>query len=486
MLVMMILALLQDPKPPAPPPAPPPDLTRDQIIQQDIKTAIDKLSGDDYWEAALARNELLNLGKPALKPLIEAFHASAAEGEKNVRVRYWVCEILGDVRDGSDDTLTILTRSLNDGANFGSVRVHTAAAISLSKIGSEKAIDPLIKALEGPLAKKDESFKAELIVALGILRAKQAEALIRDAFKTDDHNTFEEDYEAQRARVVSAVAAEALGKIRAKDSVGDLVRRIDAKVKDPLTGDFLEKFIIQALQRIQPDLAAKSEKDVKTWAQEQKTLIEKAERAKDAAEKKIKTLDTMKKIQEAVAKYKAAKGSNPATLESLKPDFWKESDPMVDGWDRKFSYNATGTGGADYDLVSYADDGLPGGTDINEDLWNHDKWTEEYKKRNTELLKKVADAVVKFKADNGRYPFSLIDLTTQTPSAKNWPKDGYLPGMKDPILDVWGGQLKFLSPGKDKPFDLTSLGRDQKDGGEGLDADVTIWSLGYAVPDEKK
>lgn len=472
-MLVLLFALLQD-------------LTRDQIIQQDIESSIKKLEGDDYWEAALARNELLNIGKPALAPLHKAFHANAAGGdEKQVRVRYWVVEILGELRDASSETTTILSRSLEDKAIFGSVRVCTAAAVSLSKIGSEDVIGKLVAALEGPIAKTDKTFKAELIVALGNLRAVKAEALLRDALK-DDGLTFDEEYERQRARLISALAAEALGKIRAKDSVNELVKKMGSMTSDPLTGDSIEKFVIRSLQRINPDLASKSEEDVKKWANDLKSTVEKAENAKAAAEKKQKTFERMQKIQDAIAKYKAAKGSNPATLEALKPEFYTES--LSDAWETPFRYSATGTGGAEYDLVSHAHDRLPGGSDINADIWNHDKWADAYKKQVEDLLKKTADAVVKYKQEQGSYPFSLSQLfPPASPGTKNFPEKGYLPDHVYPMRDAWYGELQYTPAGKDgKPFELKSLGMDQKEGGEGLDADISIWSLGYTLPDEKK
>ena len=44
-----------------------------------------------------------------------------------------------------------------------------------------------------------------------------------------------------------------------------------------------------------------------------------------------------------------------------------------DGFDSFLVYRVPGTGGEAYDLVSYGADGVEGGADENEDLWNHDK-----------------------------------------------------------------------------------------------------------------
>jgi general secretion pathway protein G len=43
--------------------------------------------------------------------------------------------------------------------------------------------------------------------------------------------------------------------------------------------------------------------------------------------------------------------------------------------------------------------------------------------------------------------------------------------------DPWGNAYVYVSPGRVNPhsFDLYSLGRDGREGGEGEDADVTSW-----------
>ena len=43
--------------------------------------------------------------------------------------------------------------------------------------------------------------------------------------------------------------------------------------------------------------------------------------------------------------------------------------------------------------------------------------------------------------------------------------------------DPWGRPYVYVSPGKENPttYDLYSLGRDGKVGGEGEDADITSW-----------
>ncbi|EGG99336.1 General secretion pathway protein G [gamma proteobacterium IMCC2047] len=41
--------------------------------------------------------------------------------------------------------------------------------------------------------------------------------------------------------------------------------------------------------------------------------------------------------------------------------------------------------------------------------------------------------------------------------------------------DGWGNEYQYLSPGAHGRFDLYSLGADGREGGEGIDADITSW-----------
>jgi general secretion pathway protein G len=63
------------------------------------------------------------------------------------------------------------------------------------------------------------------------------------------------------------------------------------------------------------------------------------------------------------------------------------------------------------------------------------------------------------------------------------PSAGDAPGWRGPYLkrpvpnDPWGHPYVYVSPGKVNPdsYDLMSLGRDGREGGEGQDADITSW-----------
>ena len=81
-----------------------------------------------------------------------------------------------------------------------------------------------------------------------------------------------------------------------------------------------------------------------------------------------------------------------------------------------------------------------------------------------------------FKLEVGRYPTSqegLQALLTAPPGVTNWNgpywKKDTLP--KDP----WGNEYKYIFPGQHGAYDIVSYGADGKEGGEGVDKDITSW-----------
>lgn len=89
-------------------------------------------------------------------------------------------------------------------------------------------------------------------------------------------------------------------------------------------------------------------------------------------------------------------------------------------------------------------------------------------------------ALDSYRLDNDVYPTSdqglaaLRTLPTSGDLPRNW-RGPYL--RKTVPLDPWGRPYVFVAPGKENPgsYDLYSLGRDGKVGGEGEDADITSW-----------
>jgi general secretion pathway protein G len=95
-----------------------------------------------------------------------------------------------------------------------------------------------------------------------------------------------------------------------------------------------------------------------------------------------------------------------------------------------------------------------------------------------ELLGTALDS---YRLDNHAYPSTdqgLAALRTE-PSTGARPPRWRGPYLRKAIPDdPWGRPYVYVSPGRHDPrgYDLSSLGRDGREGGEGEDADVTSWS----------
>lgn len=91
-----------------------------------------------------------------------------------------------------------------------------------------------------------------------------------------------------------------------------------------------------------------------------------------------------------------------------------------------------------------------------------------------ELLGAALDG---YRLDNGGYPttsqglLALVERPTASPLPTGW-RGPYL--RKGVPVDPWGNEYVYASPGQRNPtgFDLGSLGRDGRVGGEGEDADL--------------
>jgi general secretion pathway protein G len=81
-----------------------------------------------------------------------------------------------------------------------------------------------------------------------------------------------------------------------------------------------------------------------------------------------------------------------------------------------------------------------------------------------------------YRMDNFKYPTGdqgLGALVQQPGDAKNW-RGPYTKGglRKDP----WGNDYRYVYPGTRGEYDLFTLGADNQEGGEGIDADIGSWS----------
>ena len=102
-------------------------------------------------------------------------------------------------------------------------------------------------------------------------------------------------------------------------------------------------------------------------------------------------------------------------------------------------------------------------------------------KRKTAMIqiRELADAVDMFCADNGFYPPNdqgLRALVKKGTSVKVWPADGYLKSKTVP-KDPWGNDYVYVHPGAGGAVDIISYGADGREGGSGVDADITNHTL---------
>jgi general secretion pathway protein G len=95
-------------------------------------------------------------------------------------------------------------------------------------------------------------------------------------------------------------------------------------------------------------------------------------------------------------------------------------------------------------------------------------------------------ALNSYRLDNDQYPTTeqglqaLRTVPSVGDAPPNW-KGPYI--SRDIPRDPWGRPYIYLAPGHANPitFDVYSLGRDGKIGGEGEDADITSWG-GPVIP----
>lgn len=91
-------------------------------------------------------------------------------------------------------------------------------------------------------------------------------------------------------------------------------------------------------------------------------------------------------------------------------------------------------------------------------------------------IEQIGQTLDLFKLEVGRYPTTqegLQALITAPAGVSNWNgpywKKNTLP--KDP----WTNEYKYASPGQHGAYDVWSYGADGKEGGEGVNKDITSW-----------
>ena len=85
-----------------------------------------------------------------------------------------------------------------------------------------------------------------------------------------------------------------------------------------------------------------------------------------------------------------------------------------------------------------------------------------------------------YRIDNFKYPTTEqgLQALVQQPndsSLKNWKPGGYIDGLRK---DPWGNDYHYVYPGAHgKEYDLFTLGADNQEGGEGINADIGNWAV---------
>ncbi|MCD6407697.1 type II secretion system major pseudopilin GspG [bacterium] len=98
-------------------------------------------------------------------------------------------------------------------------------------------------------------------------------------------------------------------------------------------------------------------------------------------------------------------------------------------------------------------------------------------------IKNFEGALKLFYLDNGFYPSTeqglqaLVEKPTTGRIPKHWREGGYLEKKQIP-KDPWGNDYVYLSPGRHgEEYEIICYGRDGKEGGEGVDADISSSEL---------
>lgn len=95
-------------------------------------------------------------------------------------------------------------------------------------------------------------------------------------------------------------------------------------------------------------------------------------------------------------------------------------------------------------------------------------------------FKQLQTALKLYKIDNFRYPTgeqgleALVSKPSLEPVPRNWKSGGYIEQLQ---MDPWGRPYLYMSPAESgRDYDIYSLGADGVSGGEGSDADLSIWN----------
>jgi len=86
----------------------------------------------------------------------------------------------------------------------------------------------------------------------------------------------------------------------------------------------------------------------------------------------------------------------------------------------------------------------------------------------------ISQSLDLFKLEVGRYPSTqegLQALIAAPAGVTNW--NGPYWKKQSVPKDPWGNEYKYAAPGQSGPYDIISLGADGKEGGDGVNKDIT-------------
>ncbi|MGD8175134.1 type II secretion system major pseudopilin GspG [Marinimicrobium sp. ARAG 43.8] len=90
----------------------------------------------------------------------------------------------------------------------------------------------------------------------------------------------------------------------------------------------------------------------------------------------------------------------------------------------------------------------------------------------------IQTALKLYRIDNYVYPSTeqgleaLVNRPTIPPEPRNWRQAGYLENLP---TDPWGTPYQYMSPGESREYDIYTLGADGVSGGDGQNADISVW-----------
>ena len=85
-------------------------------------------------------------------------------------------------------------------------------------------------------------------------------------------------------------------------------------------------------------------------------------------------------------------------------------------------------------------------------------------------IKNIQASIDLYLLDNGHYPKSLNSLIKNSENTDGW-AGPYLKS-ENGLVDPWGRKFIYKAPGKESDYEISTLGADNSEGGEGENQDI--------------